>query len=81
MAKLNTGKLLEELSAKWNGRACPLCGKGSWIASEKIFELREYNDGDLVLGGGPITPVVPITCDNCGNTVLVNPLVLKIVED
>lgn len=81
MAKLNTGQLLHELDLRWGGKLCPYCG-GKWIVTDKIFELREYHNGNLVLGGGvPIQPVVTITCENCGNTVLVNPLVLKAVEE
>ena len=48
---------------------------GSWNVSDKVFELREYHDGNMVIGGSPIVPVVPVTCDNCGNTVLVNSII------
>lgn len=81
MAKLNTKKLLDEIRNKWGGRPCPYCGEAEWLASDKIFELREYNDGNLVIGGVPIQPVVPITCNNCGNTVLINPIVINAVEE
>lgn len=79
MAKLNTNQLLNELNLKWGGKLCPYCG-GKWIVTDKIFELREYTNGNLTLGA-PIQPVVTITCEDCGNTVLVNPLVLKAVEE
>lgn len=80
MAKLNTEKFLEKINNKWKGKQCPYCG-GTWLASDKIFELREYNNGDLVIGGTPIQPVVPITCKDCGNTVLINPLALDAIEE
>lgn len=79
MSKLNGEKLLNELMIKWRGKTCPFCG-GNWVISEKIFELREFQNGDVVLGG-IIQPVVSITCESCGNTVLVNPLVLNVMED
>lgn len=80
MAKLNIEKFLSELNMLWEDKHCPYCG-GKWIVSDKIFELREYQDGNLVIGGVPIQPVVPVTCEKCGNTVLINPLVLKAIEE
>lgn len=81
MADLNTEKLLNEIGEKWGGRPCPYCGEVKWIASDKIFELREYKDGNIVVGGTLIQPVVPITCNNCGNTVLINPIVIKAIKE
>ncbi|XZL97429.1 hypothetical protein ACSXAP_06915 [Clostridium perfringens] len=81
MAKINQDKLIEILNEKWKGRPCNMCGDGNWIVSDKIFELREFNDGDLIIGGVPIQPVVTITCKNCGNTVLVNPLAIGVLDE
>lgn len=78
--KVDTEKLLSHLKSKWQGRPCLMCGTGNWNISDSIFELREYNQGNLVLGGGPIIPVVPITCDNCGNTVFVNAIKAGLIE-
>ena len=63
--------VLAFLDERWGGRACPMCGKGPWSVQDKIFQLSEFHQGSLVIGG-PLIPVVPITCGNCGNTVLVN---------
>lgn len=81
MAKLNSEKLLRELNNKWQGRSCPMCMNASWLVSDKIFELREYKDGNMVIGGTPIQPVIPITCESCGNTILVNPLIVGCIEE
>ena len=70
--KIDSEELISYLKSKWQGRPCQMCGIGNWNISDSIFELREYNKGDLVIGGGPIIPVIPITCDNCGNIVFVN---------
>jgi len=78
--KFNSGKFVNHLKEKWKGKPCPICGAGNWNVSDSIFELREYNQGDLIVGGGPIIPVVPVTCDNCGNTVLVNAIKAGIIE-
>ena len=36
-----------------------------------VFELREFHQGSLALGT-PIMPLVPVTCENCGNVVLIS---------
>ncbi|RXK48849.1 hypothetical protein [Aquirufa rosea] len=78
--KIESEKLLNHLKEKWQGRPCPMCGVGNWNVSDTIFELREFNQGNLVMGGGPIFPVIPVTCDNCGNSVFINAIVTKLVE-
>jgi len=78
--KIDSEKLLSHLKSKWQGRSCQMCGTGNWNVSDSIFELREYNQGNLVIGGGPIIPVVPITCDNCGNTVFINAIKAGLIE-
>ena len=77
--KVDAEKLLSHLHDKWQGRTCPMCGVARWNVSDTIYELREFNQGNFVIGG-PITPIVPVTCDNCGNTVLINAIVAKLVE-
>jgi hypothetical protein len=79
MAKIEAAKLIEHLRGKWAGRPCQMCGVGNWNVNESTFELREFNEGPLVLGG-PIMPVVPVTCTNCGNTILVNAVVSGVVK-
>ena len=74
MAKINSEKVLNHLKDKWKGKPCPLCGVGNWNISDSVYELREFHDGNLVLGSGPIMPIVPVTCSNCGNTIMVNAL-------
>lgn len=79
MANHDTKKFLAFLTEKWGNRDCPMCGTGPWEVQEKSFQLNEFNNGNLVVGG-PIIPVVPVTCRNCGNTVLVNGLISGAVE-
>ena len=81
MSSINQDKLIEELNKKWHGNGCPMCGNASWVVSDKVFELREFNNGDFIVGNVPIVPIVTVSCDNCGNTVLVNPLVLGIMKN
>lgn len=80
MANIDQDKLINILNEKWGNRPCNMCGTGNWIVSDKVFELREFNNGDLIIGGGPITPLVTITCSGCGNTILLNPIVIGLLD-
>lgn len=80
MSDVNQDELINILNEKWKGRLCPMCGAGNWVVSNKVFELREFNEGNLIVGAGPITPVVTITCGNCGNTIMVNPMAIGLLK-
>jgi len=77
-----SAKLLEYLKSKWTPDArCPMCGKDDWGVAEYVFQMLAASlSGGLVLGG-PVMPLVPVTCINCGNTVLVNALSAGIVPE
>lgn len=80
MEKCNTENLLKHLNEKWHNTKCLLCQSDDWSANDSVFELRQFNQGDLTLGNTPILPVIPITCKNCGNTVLINAMIAKVIE-
>jgi predicted RNA-binding Zn-ribbon protein involved in translation (DUF1610 family) len=73
-------RLIKHLEEKWTSQKCPMCGKSAWNVPSEIYELRELNGGGLVVGPIPLVPVIPITCANCGNTVLVNAIVAGITK-
>jgi predicted nucleic-acid-binding Zn-ribbon protein len=83
MKKANANKIIQFLQQRWGNAACPFCGRNEWNVSEKIFELREFNDGNLMIGGpkGAVMPVIPITCANCGNTAFINALNTGLLEE
>ena len=83
MSKIDTEKLIKFIDSKWHASVCPMCGVRAWGVSEKVFELREFNEGNLVIGGpnSVISPVIPVTCRNCGNTVFINALSTGLLED
>ncbi len=60
-------------------KPCQICGQTAWLVSDKIFYLGEYENGNVVIGG-PVLPVVTVTCGNCGNTVFINALVAGLLE-
>lgn len=73
MSKVNQAKLLRVLNTKWGNSKCPMCHNGSLNANDIVYELREFNNGNIVLSGEQkIWPVVPVTCNNCGYTLFVN---------
>lgn len=74
MKNPNGEEIINFLNSRWAGAVCPLCQGREWNITDKIFELREFNNGDLVLGGPncSIIPIVPVTCGKCGNTIFIN---------
>jgi len=80
MSELNAKKVIKHLKSKWDNHNCPMCHEGDWSVQDKVYELREYHGGDMVIGGSALIPVVPIICDNCGNIVLINGIIAGVVE-
>lgn len=72
-------KKLNDYLQKLTPQNCPLCGKGPWIASDTVFQLIEYNQNAIVVGG-PVLPVLPLTCESCGNTIFINAIVSKLID-
>ena len=78
--KVDIELLKAHLTKKWGPISCQMCHQGQWTVGDTIFELREFYGGGLKVGGGPIIPVVPVTCSNCGRTVLINAIVAEIIK-
>jgi hypothetical protein len=57
---------------------CSVCHSERFVPSDIVFELREFNNGDLFVGG-PILPVLPVSCGACGHTLFFNALHLGLV--
>jgi predicted RNA-binding Zn-ribbon protein involved in translation (DUF1610 family) len=78
---MNTENALKHLNKKWGQKNCPMCGENSWNVSDKIFELREFHNGNLVVGKeSTIFPVFPVSCNNCGNSIFVNALIAGAIQ-
>ena len=71
----DVNKLIQELNVKWQNRPCPMCGNKNFTISDKVYELREFQGGNIVLGSGSINPIIPVICTNCGNSIMINALV------
>lgn len=79
MATHDENKMISYLTEKWGVIDCPMCRKGPLQIQDKVFQLNEYHQGNLVVGG-PLVPVIPVTCINCGYTLLVNALISKSID-
>ena len=79
MSTHSSEKAIAFLQRKWGVKPCPMCGQGPWTVQDKVFQLSEYNSGNLVVGG-PLIPVIPVSCSNCGHTVLVNAIISGAVQ-
>jgi len=79
--KADVQKVIEHLNTKWGKRHCPMCGENSWTVSDTVYELREYHGGNVVFGSGPIYPIVPVSCNNCGNSVMISAIQSGAIEN
>lgn len=74
-------KRLEELSKKITLNKCPLCGNDRWIAGNVILYAGEYIEDGETKETVQNFPMIPIICDNCGNTYFLNAIVSKILDN
>jgi len=58
---------------------CPICQEISKKEIAGIMELRDYHEGNFIVGGG-VTPVVTVVCSICGGTQLFNAIKLGVVD-
>ena len=78
--EVDLGKLNHAISKKIS--ICPACQqRGTLSVMPTLMELREFHGGDFVLGGSPIVPLAVLTCNNCGNTILINALVVGLLDE
>jgi hypothetical protein len=60
-------------------RRCPTCQSTERLEISGIMELRDYHEGNFIVGGG-VTPVVILVCSKCGGTQLFNAIKLEVVD-
>jgi hypothetical protein len=74
--------LMKFLNERWKMPPCQMCGDAGWVVSDRVFELREFTQGALVIGGGSVIyPVIPINCPKCGHTLLLSAILAGIIEE
>jgi len=78
---LDIEKLLAFLNDKWKEHKCGVCGHFSWDVTNKLFQLSEFNKSHVLVGGKKsYVPLIPVTCDNCGNTLLLSAMIAGLVK-
>lgn len=72
-------KAIDELK-KFSPLICSVCKNSSLQLNDTIFELREFNQGNFVVGGqSNIFPVLTLTCNKCGHTYFFNAILLGVL--
>jgi hypothetical protein len=73
-------KVADWLNKKWVGnKQCPICKNNDWQIGPKPVEVREFQGGSLIVGG-PVYPLINVTCNICGYTLLINAIIAGFVE-
>ena len=73
-------KVIEFFDKKWGEfKQCPVCKQSDWTVFERVYDVREYHEEGMVLGGGAI-PFVVTSCTNCGNTRFFNAIIVGVVK-
>lgn len=79
--KIDRQKAANWLNSKWTGqKVCPICKNNNWHIPEELSEARAFFGGGFVVGG-PIAPLLCVTCSNCGHVLNFNALVMGLVGD
>lgn len=76
--KVSQEKMLNYLK-KIHGSVCPLCNSNNWTISDQVFQAPEFDYKGLLIGGTSY-PMVPLTCQTCGNTYFINALVSGLID-
>jgi aconitase B len=63
----------------WKDPKCPACNSADWAANDTIFQLPEFHQGGILLGGLTF-PILPVTCNKCGYVLLFNAMILGIIS-
>jgi hypothetical protein len=73
-------KLIAWLEEKWQGeKKCPVCQHTNWTLNSLIYKLIPFDQG-VFIAGGPVYPVVPVICNNCGNVMFFNALKTGLID-
>ena len=82
MLNLDMNALIDAIQSKWQDNPCPMCGNKTWTISNDIYTLTKLGmDGSILLGTGKLVPLIPVSCNNCSNTVLINPKALGCLNE
>lgn len=79
LSEKQQSKAIQKINEINEGK-CIFC-KSELFLNQNIFELRQFNGGDFIVGGETtILPVVALTCSKCGYTHLFSAVFLGILD-
>ena len=82
MLDFDMNTLINIIHDKWQDNPCPMCGNNTWTISNDIYTLTKVGmDGSVLLDTGKLVPLIPVSCNNCSNTVLINPKALGCLNE
>ncbi|NBO53119.1 MAG: hypothetical protein EBU84_00680 [Actinobacteria bacterium] len=72
--------LIKKIHEVWTGdRPCPICSKVTSWGISNISQMTEYNGGNYC-PGALVCPLIRVTCDRCGYTILFSAIALGVVD-
>lgn len=71
-------RVAQVLREKWKGQVapCPMCRATHWTVGDGLVSQPMQEPGGGFQIGGPTLECLALICNNCGNTQLLNALVL-----
>ena len=85
MATIEKGELekaLRWVEQNWVGqKACVICGNSGWLIGDVVGEMRRVSPGPRWLPKPSSSyPMIVLSCENCGYTLLFNAMVLGVTD-
>lgn len=79
LSKSQQEKLLTKVNNLWKDKVCEICTNNDWQLLDRFYELREYNQGSMILGA-PLIPLLVVQCTTCGHVRFQNALAIGAVD-
>jgi len=74
-------RALSEKTAPGGSGKCGICGSQNWTYDRRVYEIREFTGGGMVIGGGVgIIPCIVVTCGHCGNMHFLSAVALGVLD-
>lgn len=81
LQRLQVAAGINWLRAKWGeeARACPYCDNEAWTVGTPVY--LDVGFGLAEPGFSTMSPLFPVMCTNCGNTVFISAVIAGVVSD
>ncbi|MBN2286075.1 MAG: hypothetical protein JXI43_06480 [Tissierellales bacterium] len=74
-------KIVDWINGHWSGKhECPICKDTSWMAEPLPFAMNQHR-GVSFYSSDKKLPLFPVTCTNCGYTLMFNAMITGILEE